>query len=45
MERSRLDQVYVDARPRAPLEFYGELPYGLDRLLDALVQAAPRSEV
>ena len=90
MERSRLDQVYVDvagtlveiawaerdwllekirvvagfetivrkfeavgasrpveldfderARLRAPLEFWGELPDGLVRLLDALVQAAP----
>jgi hypothetical protein len=29
------------ARLRAPLEFWGELPDGLARLLDALVQAAP----
>jgi hypothetical protein len=29
------------ARLRAPLEFWGELPDGLERLLDALVQAAP----
>jgi hypothetical protein len=32
------------ARLRAPLEFWGELPDGLVRLLDALVQAAPRFE-